>query len=240
MIVAGIEDPAFKLEPDGHFSCGPIIMAPGFIFTEEGCQRAQQRYGTYAPIELATYIHEYDHFVLMALQRVPMVYAALLLCTAVVKPHKFPPSPEDVNELIRKYEGALSEKRLAAAFFVWGIRIHQVYEDFGAYLDTFVFDELGYKTPPGHFNPLPRMLVPFSVPSAQAVFHVLLGCPLLEVPPEKRIETLAHWETTLSMPEGPQANFAESLFATDIRNMTLGKLLEIEEKEEGAPTSAQE
>lgn len=177
-------DPEFQ--PDGSFAVEPVKTAPGFVLSEAAFARTSSRYEGWISPYLGPYFHEYDHFVIWAIQRHPLALASTIL-SSLVKPTKLPVRPIDVPDLVMASQGTRQERALLAAMAVWSVVLDSVYEVSTRRLDLAVFERLGFTPDDSYRNFSPKSFVPLPIPIEPGVeYEALSG---LTFPPINAIDS---------------------------------------------------
>jgi len=209
---------------DGHFSNMEVAVAPGFIFTQEGFVATRQNYHGWVSPYLAPYIHEYNHFVLFALQAAPMLTAIVIL-ESVIRPKRWPLDLLDIEPLVLEGGGTLEEQRLRAILAVWGWLIEQTYEISTRVLDSQIFKRLGYRVPQYYFNIPSKHFVPFPLNFIKTVLIIPVGDVLRGTSVRERLRLLGGWVEKFNPSHSLQANFMESFKSLQINKVSFRELL---------------
>jgi len=211
------------LNTDGSFSPFKTQVAPGFILTREGFDISREYYSGWVNPYLAPYIHEYNHFLIFALQEKPMMVAISILVSKI-KPKSWPPKIGDIESLIGEYEGTREEKQLVALLTVWGMLIHGTYESFTRILDGRVMQRMGFDVPGEYFNIPPKQFLPLFMESIQTVIAVPVGDMLYGASIRERMRTLQDWVARMDPSNEVQSNFMECFREMEIEKVPMSAL----------------
>lgn len=202
-----------KIGRDGHIianSNRPIITAPSFVFSEEGLQLNAARYAGWVDLYGAGYIHEFNHFVIYALQE-RSLFAAIMLLLSRVKPDKWPVRPDEIELLAFRSGEPLLERQVAAYLALFACQLEDLYEFSTRQLDKAIFKWLGYRIPERYYPSEPRQYdaVFMRALNIEIVLPVS-GDPLYGYSTKERLRKLSEWDSLFSSGSQFQENFVKS------------------------------
>ncbi len=211
----GLED--VYLELNGCFVSPPVEAANAFLLCREGFANARRQYEGWISPYLASYLHEYDHFVLYALQSVPMAVVGNILLADVTVP-RLPLQPPDLYPTVMASEGDTEKKKATAFAVVWEYVIQEMYESTTRVLDSHVYRRLGCQVP-DRYRTEPRKFVSLPFEELRLIVMLPVGDPLYGYSLRDRIRRAADWLNTLKPSHPIQAHFLES-----VRQMSISKV----------------
>jgi hypothetical protein len=217
-------DKQIQFQPDGHLSVpveDKLTMAPAFVMDDQAFELNRDHYEDWISPYGAGYIHEYDHFVVFALQERPLMAASLLLLDKI-QPEHWPVDLPEIEGLALKAEGTLMDKKIACYLTVFAWQLDQLYEFSTRRVDTQIFKRLGYRVPDDYYKSKPREYLP--VPFSKLGMIVVMpidGDPLYGESARNRLRSLSDWSEHFRGGSEYQDNFIESFNTLTIEKMAL-------------------
>jgi len=143
MILATIADTT--VNESGVIKVPKIRTAPAFYISDKGFENSGTAGFTEKPI--ASYVHEFDHFVWYALQRVPL-YLAQGFISDKAKPKNTTMSvPEFMIQLMQEYPLANEEALDRLIIYSFANSIREIFEKSNRILDKQVLSSIGVDVP---------------------------------------------------------------------------------------------
>lgn len=160
---------------------------------------------------LATYIHEYDHFALMALQN-PTLYLAHVAIT-----EHFKTRVNSFNDVMRIAVEALEKKLVPVEFAekiaeaVSACNLYEVWENSTRVLDSMVLDPIGIDVTPG-FRGMDRTYMAITIPGTMGkkIGIPSGGDPFKHLTDTQVINSVLHWQDTFK--PTPPTEFVNNVY----------------------------
>jgi len=212
-----------KFEKTGRFICPPLAAAPGFIFSEKGFEGSRKRYERWIDPYLAPYIHEYDHFLLFAIQEKPMIVAMQILAENFKIP-RMPLCLEDIEGTIMAHSTRREKRMMALQLLTWAYVFQEFYEISTRALDREIFLAMGLSVPRNYFEVPPKALFPYPMEKIGAIPVLPFGDVFHGKSLEHRLTTIRFWIERFRPSSRFQVNFMESFAKLAIRKCSYGEL----------------
>lgn len=217
----GEEGVAFSL--GGEARNLPKKISCGFSFAQEGFDATAKNYLGWIDPYIAPYIHEYDHFVIWAIQPQPILSAVLLLAQRL-KPTRMPLRLEDISKLVEKSGGTRDEMILTLYLGLWAFVLQEAYEGMTRDIDRVVMENLGYDVPESFFPIRPKRFVPLSVDFLEVRVVIPFGDVLFGLSLPERITILREWVKRIVPSDPRQCGFMESFASVTPEKIAFGDL----------------
>jgi hypothetical protein len=136
-------DATGKVHENGRIQDSSVKVGAAIYVSEDSFNHSGSRHYTNNPI--ATYVHEFDHFVWAALQKVPFYLALPYMTQGRVSTNK-----DDLDKFIteiEKSELTLEQKRNRLALNVGALVTRGIFEDANQVLDKMVLESIGIDVP---------------------------------------------------------------------------------------------
>lgn len=193
-----VADVDTSLYPTGRMKANRAQLGVGFYVSDESFEHSGSRAFTDRPI--ATYVHEFDHFALLALQRTPL-YLAEMVMDANVNAGQIS-RPEQVADLIARLN--ITDMKPARRLEIVGMAtaayaMHDTWECATRVLDKLVLSSVGI-TPDLSWRHTPRKYGMVELYSPHKIVAIpISGDPYAGLSDEQVIERTLDWQNNLNL-----------------------------------------
>jgi hypothetical protein len=230
-----------KLDRDGRIKVKSLETAIGFYISPEGFRNSGSARFTDRPI--ASYVHEFDHFVWYALQKVPLYFAELMLADSLKlkeKGESHSSGSLDLSNVMPKKEEGLStrERVQRLALGMYTKTLHETYEKSNKILDRMVLESIDIDVPlDWRHKEREYEFVP--LPTRQVLGVPIGGDPFKELSDEEAVERVINWgdHFNLMLDDPYLNNLIESLKGITVSKVPLQDLKREEDLESKKGTS---
>jgi hypothetical protein len=189
----------FRVEPDGRIRDRKVKTSAVFYLSEQSFQHSSSSEFTDNP--LVTFIHEYNHFVTYALQKVPIYVAMMYLSQA----RDLAPSG-DINEYVQELlTSDLDPRKISQNIgLTQAVKVlDETQEKGNRILDKLILQSVGIDVPlPWRFQE--RQQIPVQLPTGLMVYGQG-GDPYRSIRNDQDVlDKLLEWETYMAPPQGSQ------------------------------------
>lgn len=213
-----------EVDSNGRINDRKVQTAPAFYISEDGFAHSGSRKFTDRP--LASYVHEWDHFVLYALQKVP-IYLANSYGKAAQDP-----KPRSAETSISDYcldliQSGLDPRIVTnnVAIAIHNYSVTEAYEKGTRILDKLVLQEIGIGVEL-EWRHQDREQMSISLPTGLAMMSVG-GDPYRGLSDLDAVNRIIHWNDHLSRPQGSSYlnSFFDSLSSLKVSRVSLPQLM---------------
>jgi hypothetical protein len=212
--------PDKPLAPDGSVQFNKLRTAVAFYISDQAFANSGYKY-TERP--LASYIHEFNHFVWYALQDVPMNVVMLALDEAL-QPYGRADNPLSSFEAIYNAQLDPMKERQKIAVAGRAVALRNLFERSNNILDNLIMREIGVKVDLS-WRKTPRTYLPFPMQTGVAAIP-LEGDQFAELSDEEVIERGLRWQDHLGGERDPYfACMISSLTQIKVSRVSLDQFL---------------
>ena len=217
-----------KLDLEGRISLAKIKTAPLFYISKRGFENSGSATFTESP--LASFVHEFDHFVWYALQRTP-AYLVNLFIGSTLNPASEPFSYQNYRAQVDQEGHPPEEKRRRLLLALYFHMMTEIYEKANRILDSVILRHVGIEVP------LPwrqkgRKFAAVIVPPATIAAVPVDGDPFQGLDDREVIKRFMAWETYFNcrMAYEPVLNLVDSVKNIKVSRHPLRDLLKNRKK----------
>lgn len=196
--------PGIKIRSNGRVKTKRVKTAAGFLISDEGFEHSHSASFTERP--LASYVHEYDHFVWYALQRPPIYFVKMML--------------EEQRQKISPATTQGKKVRMALGMTI-GV-ITDLFEKGNRVLDKMVLEAIDVDVPLP-WRGKPKQYAQAYDSETHAVYmRVSGGDPFLGLSDQEAVECMINWQNRINIVK-PAPPFVENLLES-AKGMGIGKI----------------
>lgn len=202
-----------------------VRTAPAFVFSRKGFEikEAEYRAQGVSPY-LASYLHEFHHFLCYALVPVPTMFAMLVMHETLQPPH-FPITHAEIYSHIREENIPRQEKLQKIMLGLFFTRMWEYEEYTARFIDNEVLSRLGYGS---QFYEQPRgggEIIDDPQLRLKLVFP--FGDPLYGFSIAQRITVLRDWRRRLNPSNVVQKRFVETFKGFEVQKWNIRELTQM-------------
>lgn len=219
------------LHPNGRIKDPNAKLSVGFYVSDESLRYSASADFTDRP--LASYIHEFNHFAVLALQRTPLYLALAYMGAQVGNQVK---SPEDIDKVIGRFDRdnvPVQRRRELIALATSSHALHDVWERSTRIFDKAILESIRIDVSLD-WRGKRRSYVPMVVLNPYAILQVPVGGdPLLGLDDREAVGRVIEWEKYLQpiMKMPYVDNLRESLREANIELVPINQLSEEHNRE---------
>lgn len=217
-----------NLDANGNPTERKVSTAPIFYISEEGFRHSHSADFTERPV--ASYIHEFDHFVWYALQRVPLYTVNLFLIKAL-ESRSNPINPTEYMTQLMEFDLQPREKARKMYFAQAAHLLTEMYEKANRILDRAVMESIGI-TVPIPWRGEPRQYMQIAVSTGQVLIFPFGGDPFKTLEDREVIERVLRWEHTanLQISDPWLVNLIEGVKNLRVSRVSLDELIQLSDR----------
>lgn len=217
-----------KMQKNGSVKRAKFWMAPGFYISEEGFKHSGS--ADYSDNILASYIHEFDHFVWFACQKAP-AYLLEVVVADELNPRLLPLNLNDYAEQLFQEAWPKDELLRRLKLAIISTSFNENHEKATRILDKNVLNRLGISTRLG-WRHVKRQYSPIFLPNGAIAMYPTGGDPFAGETDQSLINMFLDWERSMNPVQAEEfhMNLFGSIKNLKVRKVSLEELTEIDLK----------
>ncbi len=189
--------PDFALNPDRTFKQKKVRIAPGFYVSDESFKYSGA--SAYSEKIIATYVHEFNHFAWLALQKTPFYVTESTLSREIGSTR----TDEDIRNLIERLEietaRPLEQKREILTTSLTAYMMHEGFEQANRILDNSVLSSIGINASIPYRRQKKKFALGYSSALRMAFVFPLEGDYYWNLSDKQAINNFLDWEDYLNV-----------------------------------------